>query len=105
MKNKLCLFSFQVQCEKATDHVLVTHGVYSWFRHPSYVGWFYWSIGTQLVLLNPVCVVAYAVASWFFFRERVAIEEIMLLNFFGQQYCVYQQKVGTGLPFIAGYKL
>lgn len=94
-----------MQSEKARDHVLVTHGVYSWFRHPSYVGWFYWSVGTQLVLMNPVCVVAYAVASWFFFRERITIEEIMLLNFFGQQYCAYQQKVGTGLPFIGGYKL
>lgn len=38
----------QVQCEKNAGHVLVTHGVYSIFRHPSYVGWFYWSIGTQV---------------------------------------------------------
>ncbi|KAL0158341.1 hypothetical protein M9458_046417, partial [Cirrhinus mrigala] len=29
------------------SHVLVTTGVYALFRHPSYVGWFYWSIGTQ----------------------------------------------------------
>ncbi|KAJ8971636.1 hypothetical protein NQ317_015912 [Molorchus minor] len=40
-------FHHLVQCEKSEDHVLVTHGVYKWFRHPSYVGWFYWSIGTQ----------------------------------------------------------
>lgn len=59
----------------------------------------------QLILLNPVCAVGYALASWFFFNERIAIEEITLLNFFGQQYCDYQQKVGTGLPFIKGYKI
>ncbi|KAF2898806.1 hypothetical protein ILUMI_07370 [Ignelater luminosus] len=98
-------FNHLVQCEKADDHVLVTHGVYSWFRHPSYVGWFYWSIGTQVILVNPFCIIAYAVASWFFFKERITIEEIMLLNFFGQQYCDYQQNVGTGLPFIDGYKM
>lgn len=98
-------FNHLVQCEKADDHVLVTHGVYGWFRHPSYVGWFYWSIATQVILVNPVCIVAYALASWYFFKERVTIEEIMLLNFFGQQYCDYQQIVGTGLPFIDGYKM
>lgn len=38
----------QVQCEKNEGHKLVTHGVYGMFRHPSYVGWFYWSIGTQV---------------------------------------------------------
>lgn len=41
-------FNHIVQNEKAQSHVLVTGGVYSLFRHPSYVGWFYWSIGTQV---------------------------------------------------------
>lgn len=41
-------FNHIVQNEKAQSHVLVTGGVYSYFRHPSYVGWFYWSIGTQV---------------------------------------------------------
>ncbi|KAB0797995.1 hypothetical protein PPYR_08988 [Photinus pyralis] len=98
-------FNHLVQCEKVEGHILVTHGVYSIFRHPSYVGWFYWSIGTQVILLNPLCIIAYTIASWTFFRERILIEEIMLLNFFGQQYCDYQEKVRTGLPFIDGYKI
>lgn len=84
---------------------MVTNGVYSWFRHPSYVGWFYWSIGTQIVLINPFCIPAYGIASWLFFKSRVFIEEITLLNFFGQDYCDYQAKVGTGLPFIDGYRI
>lgn len=41
-------FNHIVQNEKAQSHVLVTSGVYSYFRHPSYVGWFYWSTGTQV---------------------------------------------------------
>ncbi|KAM9176144.1 large ribosomal subunit protein eL22 isoform 3-T3 [Mergus octosetaceus] len=40
-------FNHIVQNEKSDTHTLVTSGVYGWFRHPSYVGWFYWSIGTQ----------------------------------------------------------
>jgi hypothetical protein len=30
-------------------------------RHPGYVGWFIWSVATQILLLNPVCVCVFAV--------------------------------------------
>ncbi|KAJ8378412.1 hypothetical protein AAFF_G00243000 [Aldrovandia affinis] len=96
-------FNHIVQNEKAQSHVLVTTGVYSYFRHPSYVGWFYWSIGTQVVLCNPVCVLGYTLASWrFFFRERIEEEELSLILFFGEEYMQYKRKVATGLPFIEG---
>ncbi|KAF0300005.1 Protein-S-isoprenylcysteine O-methyltransferase [Amphibalanus amphitrite] len=98
-------FNHIVQNEKRPDHQLVTHGVYSWFRHPSYVGWFWWSVGTQLILNNPICLVGYTAASWTFFRDRVRYEEATLINFFGHAYLEYQQRVGTGLPGIAGYQL
>ncbi|XP_059490641.1 protein-S-isoprenylcysteine O-methyltransferase [Neocloeon triangulifer] len=96
-------FNHIVQSVREDGHQLVTHGVYGLCRHPSYVGWFIWSIGTQLVLLNPLCLLAYTMASWKFFQTRVLIEEVSLLNFFGDQYYEYQQKVPTGLPFIKGY--
>ena len=38
-------FTHVVQVEKKENHSLVTTGVYGWSRHPSYVGWFYWSVG------------------------------------------------------------
>lgn len=38
-------FSHIVQYEKVEGHQLVKCGVYSISRHPSYFGWFYWSIG------------------------------------------------------------
>lgn len=98
-------FNHVVQSVHEEGHVLVTHGVYSVCRHPSYVGWFYWSIGTQLLLQNPFCLVAYTLASWKFFYERVMIEELTLLDFFGNQYYEYQQKVQSGLPFIQGYSV
>ncbi|XP_050428035.1 protein-S-isoprenylcysteine O-methyltransferase [Adelges cooleyi] len=98
-------FTHLVQNEKTQTHSLVTNGVYSWFRHPSYVGWFYWSIGTQWIMINPVCIVAYALASWKFFKERIYYEEMTLLNFFGENYVSYQKKVGIGLPFIRGFEI
>ncbi|KAL4706080.1 hypothetical protein ACJJTC_001678 [Scirpophaga incertulas] len=96
-------FTHVVQFVKRPEHKLVTCGVYALCRHPSYVGWFYWSIGTQITLLNPLCVLLYALASFVFFRERVYAEELTLLSFFGEQYVQYQRKVSTGLPFIQGY--
>ncbi|XP_071109319.1 protein-S-isoprenylcysteine O-methyltransferase-like [Haliotis cracherodii] len=97
-------FNHYVQHTKQADHSLVTHGVYRFFRHPAYVGWFYWSIGTQLVLCNPVCLAGYTAVSWRFFKERIFEEELYLLNFFGEEYIDYQRKVGTGLPFIKGFR-
>nr|CAG4645779.1 EOG090X0CFU [Lynceus sp. MCZ IZ 141354] len=96
-------FDHLVRFEKEDDHQLVSHGIYNWCRHPSYVGWFYWSIGTQIILCNPICTILYAMASWKFFNQRVYEEEITLCNFFGQQYTAYQKRVSTGLPFIEGY--
>ncbi|XP_020361697.1 protein-S-isoprenylcysteine O-methyltransferase isoform X3 [Oncorhynchus kisutch] len=98
-------FNHIVQNEKAQSHVLVTDGVYAFFRHPSYVGWFYWSIGTQVMLCNPVCIAGYTMASWRFFRERIEEEELSLLHFFGEDYLEYKKKVGTGLPFISGIRI
>ena len=98
-------FTHVVQFERQNDHKLVTHGVYSLMRHPSYVGWFWWSIGTQIILANPICLVIYTFASWTFFRDRIFMEEITLLQFFGFEYVVYIRNVPTGLPFIRGYRL
>ncbi|XP_076039926.1 isoprenylcysteine carboxylmethyltransferase ste14 [Oratosquilla oratoria] len=96
-------FNHVVQTEKQDGHELVTWGIYQYFRHPSYVGWFWWSVGTQVLLVNPVCILGYGLASWAFFNERIYYEELSLLKFFGQKYLDYQKKVGTGLPLIRGY--
>nr|SVE75991.1 EOG090X0CFU [Daphnia hispanica] len=98
-------FDHLIRTQREEHHQLVTTGIYSLCRHPSYVGWFYWSIGTQIILCNPVCSVAYLVASWRFFYERVYEEEVTLLHFFGKEYAIYQSKVPTGLPFIRGYNM
>ncbi|KAG8142502.1 putative Protein-S-isoprenylcysteine O-methyltransferase protein [Naja naja] len=98
-------FNHIVQNEKSASHRLVTQGVYGWCRHPSYVGWFYWSIGTQVLLCNPVCLIGYTLVSWRFFRDRVEEEERALIHFFGEEYLAYKKKVPSGLPFIRGFRI
>lgn len=93
-------FNHTVQNKKKDNHDLVTTGLYSFLRHPAYFGFFYWGIGTQLVLGNPICFVAYTIVLWRFFASRVKHEEALLVEFFGEDYTHYKQKVGTGIPFV-----
>eukprot|EP00092_Neocalanus_flemingeri_P009985 GFUD01010765.1.p1 GENE.GFUD01010765.1~~GFUD01010765.1.p1 ORF type:complete len:290 (-),score=52.25 GFUD01010765.1:1278-2147(-) len=96
-------FNHLVQSSKADEHQLVTDGVYSLCRHPSYLGWFLWSLGSQILLVNPLCLIIYGVVSYAFFKERIYVEEYTLIAFFGDQYREYQKKVGSGIPGIEGF--
>ncbi|MCL4129324.1 UNVERIFIED_CONTAM: hypothetical protein GTU68_015336, partial [Idotea baltica] len=98
-------FNHVVQVQKRNNHELVTWGVYRFSRHPSYVGWFWWSAGTQITLINPICLILYTILSWSFFNDRIRFEEMTLIKFFGQKYLDYKKNVGTGLPFIKGFQI
>ena len=93
-------FNHIVQTERINQHRLVTNGVYAVLRHPAYFGWFWWSIGTQVMLCNPICVLAYAAASWNFFANRIPPEEAYLLQMYGTQYRAYMKGTFVGIPFI-----
>mmetsp|Transcript_15052 Transcript_15052/g.24929 ORF Transcript_15052/g.24929 Transcript_15052/m.24929 type:complete len:268 (+) Transcript_15052:213-1016(+) len=87
--------------DNGEGHRLVTVGIYSYFAHPSYVGWFYWSIGTQLLLCNPVCAPLYVYASWAFFHERIPYEEQVLFRCYREEYRQYRRSTHRGIPFIS----
>ena len=93
-------FNHVVQSVRKEDHQLVTTGVYSFSRHPAYFGFYWWALGTQLLLGNVVCLVAYAVVLWKFFGHRVKHEEKHLRSFFGEAYESYSERVSVWLPFI-----
>ncbi|KAI0771559.1 protein-s-isoprenylcysteine O-methyltransferase [Trametes elegans] len=93
-------FSHVLAYRKVEGHVLVTDGIYKWFRHPSYAGFFYWALGTQLVLQNPVSLAFFAAVLWRFFNHRIRTEETTLVRFFGDDYRKYKRTVGTMIPFI-----
>lgn len=93
-------FKHQVATEREDGHQLVTHGIYGWCRHPSYLGFFLWAMGTQLLLVNPVCLLAYCWVLMRFFTERIEHEEAALLVFFGDNYKRYKQRTWSGLPFV-----
>jgi protein-S-isoprenylcysteine O-methyltransferase len=68
-------FTHRIKTVKRPCHELVTHGVYSLCRHPGYLGWMIWSVGTQLLLGNVFCSFAFAATSWRFFSVRIPFED------------------------------
>ncbi|KAM0562105.1 hypothetical protein ACHAPJ_002549 [Fusarium lateritium] len=93
-------FNHHVQTRKKDSHELITTGIYSVFRHPSYFGFFYWGLGTQLVMGNILCFFAYAGVLWMFFNNRIKHEEAKLIEFFKDDYVEYRKRVGTKIPLI-----
>jgi protein-S-isoprenylcysteine O-methyltransferase len=67
-------FAHQPARTRKDGHELVTAGIYGWFRHPSYFGFFWWALGTQLLVGNKVCFGAYAAVLWQFFSDRIRSE-------------------------------
>jgi len=100
MKQAGTNFNHIVQHTKRDTHQLVTTGVYRYLRHPSYFGFFWWGIGTQLVLGNVACLMAYAYVLWRFFNGRIRGEEKLLTGFFGDEYIRYRERTRVGIPFI-----
>lgn len=93
-------FHHLVREEREENHKLVTNGIYTHLRHPSYFGWFWYTVGGQVLLCNPLCVFAYAFASYKFFSERIGLEEEKLIEFFGDDYRKYKSRTTVGIPFI-----
>lgn len=93
-------FSHALAQTKREDHVLVTTGVYAVARHPSYAGFFWWAVGTQIMLGNPVSLILFTVLLTRFFAQRIRVEEATLRAFFGDAYRSYAARTPRGVPLV-----
>ena len=96
-------FDHIVMSHRKEGHKLVTSGIYQYLRHPSYFGFYYWSVAAQVLMGNPImsCVCAYA--SWIFFTERIPPEEETLVKIYGEEYTSWAKKTPIGIPFVKGF--
>lgn len=94
-------FSHQIAEKKQPGHTLITTGIYRWVRHPSYLGFMLWALGTQLILGNPICLAAFAKVLLGFFEDRIQYEEETLVKFFQAEYTQYKAQTFSGFPTVA----
>ena len=93
-------FTHLLSYEKKKEHFLMTTGFYGITRHPSYFGFLVWTIGTQLMCFNLICLIGFPIGLYIFFEDRIVEEEGLLIEFFGKEYIDYKKKVGILIPFI-----
>ncbi len=81
------------------DHVLVTHGVYKYIRHPGYLGEMLIFLSLAVVLNSGYGTIAMALILPFVLY-RIRIEEGMLLKEFGEGYRAYARRTRRLIPYI-----
>ena len=92
-------FTHKIAEQKKNEHILITRGIYKIIRHPSYLGWWLFNIGLQMILKNRLCLILSVVIPIRFFSKRIRYEEMKLIEFFGDEYIEYKQKTWCGIPF------
>lgn len=93
-------FSHYIETE-STDQQLVTWGIYSWCRHPSYLGFLLFVVGMETIFGNYVSFVFCMAVLFRVFRQRIRIEEYFLVNrLHGELYVRYREKVHALVPYV-----
>ena len=91
---------FSHQTEMGDKQTLVSQGIYHYFRHPIYAGFWLWSIAQPLLLHNWIAGLAMLVTFLPLYFVRVPREEQMLLGLFGETYRKYMEQTGRIFPRI-----
>ena len=92
-------FSHDIKENLTKGHKLVKNGIYAFCRHPSYLGFFAFTVGCQILLGNFISVSIFIFILQKFFRERIAVEEIILMRQYPREYSEYKKKTWSGIPF------
>ena len=89
---------FSPLVELRPEHELVTHGPYAWVRHPAYLGSLLWAFAPPLLLGSAAGLVAATLCYYPALRYRVAVEEALLAERFGDRWSAYRARVPALIP-------
>src|SRR6516225_2554352 len=90
--------NWSISLDVREDHQLVTDGIYRRVRHPMYSAFWLWAIAQALLLPNWVAGFAGLTGFGILFFGRVAREEQMMLETFGDCYRAYMARTGRVFP-------
>jgi protein-S-isoprenylcysteine O-methyltransferase Ste14 len=90
--------NWSVSLEVRENHQLITAGVYRHVRHPMYTAFWLWAVAQALLLPNWIAGLAGIVGFGTLFFGRVAREERMMLESFGDEYRTYMERTSRIIP-------
>lgn len=90
--------NWSITLEVREKHQLVTQGIYRHIRHPMYLALLVYSMGQALVVPNWIAGPSYGVAMVLLFAFRLAREERMMLEEFGNDYDAYMRRTKRLVP-------
>jgi protein-S-isoprenylcysteine O-methyltransferase Ste14 len=92
--------NWSISLDVRENHKLVTEGIYRRVRHPMYSAFWMWAIAQALLLPNWIAGFAGLVGFGTLYFGRVAREEQMMLETFGDSYKAYMARTGRVFPWI-----
>ena len=92
--------NWSVSLDVREHHTLVTRGVYGRVRHPMYTAFWLWAVAQALLLPNWIGGMAGLVGFGILFAGRVAREERMMVESFGDDYRAYMGRTYRVFPGI-----
>ena len=92
--------NWSITLEVREGHRLITQGVYRGVRHPMYSALLLYSVGQALVIPNWVAGLSNLVAFVVLFALRVAAEERMMAQHFGNEYAAYTTRTKRLIPHV-----
>ncbi|MBK8815359.1 MAG: isoprenylcysteine carboxylmethyltransferase family protein [Methylococcaceae bacterium] len=82
------------------EHRLIADGPYRWIRHPAYTGLIMAMTGAGLAMGDYIAILILLAPTIGVFNYRIAIEEKLLINKFGQIYLDYSNQTKKLLPWV-----
>jgi len=92
--------NWSVTLELRENHELVQHGLYKYVRHPMYSSFWLWGIAQALLLPNWIAGFCGLLSVAILYFSRVAKEEDMMRQQFGEEYDAYCTRTGRIFPRI-----
>lgn len=81
-------------------HELITSGLYRFVRHPSYTGMLITFAGYGLALNNWLSLAIAFLPVFSVMKKRIAVEEAVLLEQFGDEYAAYVKRSRRLIPWV-----
>jgi protein-S-isoprenylcysteine O-methyltransferase Ste14 len=100
MTHKALGRNWSVSLDVRESHKLISDGIYRQVRHPMYTAFWLWAVAQALLLPNYFAGCAGLVGFGILFFGRVAKEEELMLESFGDEYRRYMSRTCRVIPWV-----